>query len=142
MTSLSGYTAEQALARDLLSTALNRGVKHWAGLHGYTLEGPPDQVRAEGIDTSDRCEWVVNLDDIARATARLAADPERYAARNLRAVRVRVHSAASTVRAAQRKLAHGITPGSGPEFYADLTPHLGDTADVVLRIAGADAVTR
>lgn len=75
MTNLSDYTAEQALARDLLITVLNGASLYWAHVHGYTVDCPPDQVRAEGVDTSDRSVWIVDLDDISRAVTKLIERP-------------------------------------------------------------------
>ena len=67
MTDEFTYTAEQALARSVLLTAVNGGINHWARVHGFTVDCPPEQVRAEGVDTEDdRSLWHVDLDDTHR----------------------------------------------------------------------------
>lgn len=76
-TNLNDYTAEQALARDLLIHAINDPeISHWAHVHGYTVDCPPEQVRAEGIHTTDRTAWVIDLDDISRAVTKLLEQPQ------------------------------------------------------------------
>jgi hypothetical protein len=74
------YTPQQALARDLLITAVNGAINHWARVHGCTVEGPAEQIRAEGIDTHDRAVWSVDIADISRAIAKLIATPYQCAA--------------------------------------------------------------
>ncbi|HEV7195793.1 MAG TPA: hypothetical protein VGN19_07630, partial [Pedococcus sp.] len=62
MTDEFTYTTEQALARSVLLTAVNGGINHWARVHGFTVDCPPEQVRAEGVDTvDDRSLWHVDL---------------------------------------------------------------------------------
>jgi hypothetical protein len=75
MTDLNDYTAEQALARDLIVTAVNGGINHWARVHGYTVDCPPEQVHAEGIDIADRSAWTVDLDAMTRAVTKLISHP-------------------------------------------------------------------
>ena len=69
------YTPEQALARDVLLAAVNGASNHWAHVHGYTVDCPPEQVRAEGINTTNRSVWIVDLDDITRAITKLIERP-------------------------------------------------------------------
>ncbi len=82
MTNLDDYSPEQALARDLLIHALNGGASvYWAHVHGVTVDCPPEQVRAEGVDTvDDRSLWHVDLDDIQRSITKLIEHPEQCAA--------------------------------------------------------------
>lgn len=75
------YTPEQALARSVLLTAVNGGINHWARVHGFNVDCPPEQVRAEGVDTvDDRSLWHVDLDDIQRSITKLIEHPEQCAA--------------------------------------------------------------
>jgi hypothetical protein len=75
-TNLSDYPAEHALARDLLIHAINGPeINHWASVHGYTVDCPPEQVRAQGVHTTDRSAWVIDLDDISRAVTKLVEQP-------------------------------------------------------------------
>jgi hypothetical protein len=69
------YSPEQALARDLLTLAVNGGINHWARVHGYSVDCPPDQVRAEGIDIADRSLWTVELTDIEQAVTKVIEQP-------------------------------------------------------------------
>ncbi|PZS25441.1 MAG: hypothetical protein DLM61_19955 [Pseudonocardiales bacterium] len=81
MTDEFTYTPEQALARSILLTAVNGGINHWARVHGFTVDCPPEQVRAEGIDTVDgRSLWHVDLDDIQLSITKLIEQPEQCAA--------------------------------------------------------------
>ncbi len=79
MTDLAGYSADQALNRDLLLNAVNGASLHWARVHGYTADCAPDEVRAEGIDLGTRAVWSVDLDDIDRAVTILIDQPLTYA---------------------------------------------------------------
>jgi hypothetical protein len=79
MNDLAGYTAQQALNRDLLVNAVNGASLHWARVHGYTADCPPEQVRAEGIHLGTRAVWSVDLDDIDRAVTALIDQPLTYA---------------------------------------------------------------
>ena len=83
----SGYTPEQALARDLIATAVNGSINHWARVHGYLIDCPPAAVRAEGIDIRDRSAalgqrerarsvWSADLVDITRAITKLIDAPQ------------------------------------------------------------------
>jgi hypothetical protein len=81
MTDEFTYTPEQAFARSVLLAALNGGINHWARVHGFTVDCPPEQVRAEGVDTvDDRSLWHVDLDDIQRSITKLIEAPEQCAA--------------------------------------------------------------
>lgn len=79
MNDLTGYTAEQALNRDLLVHAVNGASLHWARVHGYTADCPHDQVLAEGIHLGTRAVWSVDLNDIDRAVTVLIDQPLTYA---------------------------------------------------------------
>lgn len=68
MTESSGYSPQQSFARDLLTLAVNGGITHWARVHGYRADVPPDQVLAEGVDLRDnRSLWVVDLAAVQNA---------------------------------------------------------------------------
>jgi hypothetical protein len=83
MTAEFTYTPEQAFARSVLLTAVNGDINHWARVHGFTVDCPPEQVRAEGVDTvDDRSLWHVDLDDIQRSITKLIEQPEQCAAPN------------------------------------------------------------
>ena len=73
------YTPEQAFARDLLITAVNGGINRWARVHGYTVDAPAEQIRAEGIDTVDRSVWSITLADLNSAIDKLISDPAQCA---------------------------------------------------------------
>lgn len=79
MTDLTGHSAEQALNRGLLVNAVNGASLHWARVHGYTADGTPDEVLAEGIHLGTRAVWSVDLDDIDRAVTVLIDQPLTYA---------------------------------------------------------------
>ncbi len=79
MTDLTGYSSEQALNRDLLVNAVNGASLHWARVHGYTADCPPDEVLAEGIHLGTRAVWSIDLDDIDRAVTVLIEAPLTYA---------------------------------------------------------------
>lgn len=81
MTDEFTYTPEQALARSVLLTAVNGGINHWARVHGFSVDCPPEQIRAEGVDTIDDLSlWHVDLDDIQRSITKLIEQPEQCAA--------------------------------------------------------------
>src|ERR1700748_3293926 len=107
-------TPEQAFARDVLIVAVNGGINRWAHVHGYSIDVPADQVRAEGIDVGDRSIWTVTLAELQAAMKQLAGDPDRYACGETRAgtSRQRIHAAATTIRVAHAKLATGANPAS------------------------------
>jgi hypothetical protein len=73
------YTPEQAFARELLAAAVNGGINRWARVHGYLIDAPADQVRAEGLDTVDRSVWSITLGDLNTAIDKLITNPEQYA---------------------------------------------------------------
>ena len=67
------------MARDLLITAVNGGINRWARVHGYTVDAPAEQIRAEGIDTTDRSVWSITLADLNSAIDKLITDPAQCA---------------------------------------------------------------
>jgi len=70
------YSPEQALARDVLIIAVNGGITHWARVHGYQVDCPPEQVSAEGVDVEDdRSLWRVTLPDLQDAITKIAENP-------------------------------------------------------------------
>jgi hypothetical protein len=103
------YTPEQTFARDLLIAAINGGINRWARVHGYSIDVPADQVRAEGVDTADRAIWTVTLADLQAAMNKLVADPHRYTSSDTPAGTSleRVQAAVATIRAAYAKLPPG-----------------------------------
>ena len=79
MSTPNPHTPEQAFARDLLITAVNGGINRWARVHGYTVDAPAEQIRAEGIDTTDRSVWSITLADLNSAIDKLISDPAQCA---------------------------------------------------------------
>lgn len=145
MTDLSDYTTEQALARDLLIAAANSGSTHWARVHSLTVDCPPDQVRAEGIDTTDRSVWHIDLNDISRAITRLiqrpldCGDPEFIRDTGLlTTVSQTLADAQSRHLARVADLSPGdvVTLGYARDNFEDMV------TDVVLQVAIADEVIR
>lgn len=127
------YSPKQALARDVLTIAVNGGINHWARVHGYRTDCPPDQVRAEGIDTrAGRSLWQLDLDDLQPVIDILINHPTAYA-----------HDGSgidpAILRAAGRALsgALAIDRGEVPLTTAQLTPQI---ADLVVQIALAGQV--
>lgn len=81
MTDEFAYTPEQAFARSILLTAVNGASLYWARVNGFTVDCPPEQVRAEGVDTlDDRSLWHVGLDAIQRSITKLIEQPAQCAA--------------------------------------------------------------
>lgn len=77
------YTPEQTLARDILLAAVSGGINHWARVHGFTVNCPAEQIRAEGVDViDDRSLWHVNLTDVQDAITKLVEQPADCAARH------------------------------------------------------------
>ena len=142
MTDEFTYTAEQALARSILLTAVNGASLYWARVHGYTVDCPPEQVYAEGIHLRDRSVWSVDLTDISRAVTKLierltdCAGPEAISDHRT------LPYVSGTLAAARQQ---GLTR------VADLTPAEADytptqsrelIADVVFQVVVTDEVTR
>jgi hypothetical protein len=77
MTESSGYSPQQSFARDLLTLAVNGGITHWARVHGYRADVPPDEVLAEGVDLRDnRSLWVLDLADVQNAINAVIDTPD------------------------------------------------------------------
>lgn len=145
MINLSDYTAEQALARDLLITVLNGASLYWVRVHGYTVDCPPDQVRAEGVDTTDRSVWIVDLDDMTRAVTKLierplsCGDPEFV--RDVGMLTC-VSTTLATARARSlARVANLLACGAGDSGY-DRAEFEQLIADVVFQVAVNDEVIR
>jgi len=137
------YIPQQALARDLLITAVNVGINHWARVHGCTVEGPAEQIRAEGIDTRDRAVWSVDLADITRAIAKLIATPYQCAAPDsgidfglLRTVGEVLYEGQRHWRTRVADFKPG--PATPPDYDRDDFEQM--VADVVFQVAVADEV--
>jgi hypothetical protein len=142
MTNLSHYTAEQALARDLLVTAVHGASPYWAHVHGVTIDCPADQIRAEGIHVGDRSVWSVDLADITCAITTLVERPGDCAEPGAVSDSRTLPYVSATLAAAR---AQGLTR------VADLTPAAADysctqsrelIADVVFQFAVSSEVTR
>jgi hypothetical protein len=140
MTEEFTYTPEQALARSILLTAVNGGINHWARVHGFTVDCPPEQVRAEGVDTvDDRSLWHVDLDDIQRSIAKLIEQPEQCAAPDSGIDLDHLHAVSESLADARTRQFTDITEIQIiPSRHADKI-HL-IIADHVFQVAVADEV--
>lgn len=139
----SGYTPEQALARDLIATAVNGSINHWARVHGYLIDCPPAAVRAEGIDIRDRSVWSADLADITRAITELIDAPQDCAdpgsgidAGLLRTVSHALHDART--RQLSRVADLIADPAAAPDHDRGEFERM--VADVVFQVAVADEV--
>lgn len=145
MTDLTGYTAEQALNRDLLISAVNGASLHWARIHGYTADGAPEEVLAEGVHLGTRAVWSVDLDDIDRAVTILIDQPLTYA-RPDRISDPQLLTLVSSALAAARE--RGVTTAAEIPGVADSVTDYHPAAfeqlvvDVVFQIAALGEVTR
>ena len=140
MTDEFTYTPEQALARSVLLTAVNGGINHWARVHGFTVDCPPEQVRAEGVDTvDDRSLWHVDLDDIQRSITKLIEQPEQCAAPDSGIDFEQLHAVSESLADARTRQLTDITDIQVvPARHADKI-HL-IIADHVFQVAVADEV--
>jgi hypothetical protein len=140
MTDEFTYTPEQALARSVLLTAVNGGINHWARVHGFTVDCPPEQVRAEGVDTvDDRSLWHVDLDDIQRSITKLIEHPEHCAAPDSGIDLDQLHAVSESLADARTRQLTDITEIQIiPPRHADKI-HL-IIADHVFQVAVADEV--
>lgn len=140
MTDESTYTPEQALARSVLLTAVNGGINHWARVHGFTVDCPPEQVRAEGVDTvDDRSLWHVDLYDIQRSMTKLIEAPEQCAAPDSGIDLDQLHAVGESLAEARTRQLTDITEIQVvPARHADKI-HL-IIADHVFQVAVADEV--
>ena len=143
MSTPNPYTPEQALALDLLITAVNGGINQWARVHGCTVDGPAEQIRAEGIDTHVRAVWSVDLAYITRAIAKLIATPYQCAAPDsgidfglLRTV----GEVLSEGRRHWRTRVADLKPSPAAPTDYDRDEFEQMVADVVFQVAVADAV--
>lgn len=134
------YTPEQAFARDLLITAVNGGINRWARVHGYLIDAPAEQVRAEGIDTMDRSVWSITLADLTAAIDKLISDPAQCADPGSGIDTDLIESVSQLLAAARANqlttlaaaLGTGATDQGGPLSHV--------VADVVFQVAVADEV--
>jgi hypothetical protein len=142
MTDEFTYTAEQALTRSILLTAVNGASLYWARVHGYTVDCAAEQVHAEGIHLRDRSVWRVDLTDISRAVTKLIERPADCANREAISDHRTLPYVSGTLAAARQQ---GLTR------VADLTPAEADyaptqsrelIADVVFQLAVTDEVIR
>lgn len=139
----SGYTPEQAMARDLIDTAVNGSINHWARVHGYLIDCPPAAVRAEGIDIRDRSVWSADLADITRAITKLIDAPQDCAdpdsgidAGLLRTVSHALHDART--RQLSRVADLIADPAASPDHDRGEFERM--VADIVFQVAVADEV--
>lgn len=139
MTDPATYTPEQAFARSLLITAVNGGINHWARVHGYTVAVTADQIRAEGIDTTDRSVWHVNLADLQDAITRLIEHPEQCGDPGSGVDTDQIHSISETLADARdRQLTDLADIHITPERHTEAIHRV--IADVVVQVAVAAEV--
>lgn len=143
MTDFSDYTTEQTLARALLITAVNGGSNHWAHVHGLSLDCPPEQVRAEGIDTADQSLWRVELADISRAITKLIDTPYQCADPGFSVDVGLLRTCSETLADARKRHLDKVvdlkpSPAAAPDY--DRLEFEQMIADVVLQVAIADEV--
>lgn len=134
------YTPEQAFARDLLITAVNGGINRWARVHGYLVDAPAEQVRAEGIDLMDRSVWSITLADLTVAIDKLINDPAQYADPGS-GIDTDLIGSVSQLLAAART--HGLTTlaaALGTSATDPAGPLGHAVADIVFQVALADEV--
>ena len=142
MTDEFTYTAEQALARSILLTAVNGASLYWARVHCYTVDCAPEQVHAEGIHLRHRSVWSVDLTDISGAVTKLIERPHRLVHPEAISDNRTLPYVSGTLAAARQQ---GLTR------VADLEPAEADytatqsrelIADVVFQLAVTDEVIR
>ncbi len=131
---------EPAFARSIRLTAVNGGTNHWARVHGFTLDCPPEQVRAEGVDTvDDRSLWRVDLDDIQRSITKLIEQPAQCLAPDSGIDREQLHAVGETLADARTRRPNDIT-----EIQIVPARHAEDIhliiADHAFQVAVADEV--
>ncbi|MDT0262295.1 hypothetical protein [Jatrophihabitans lederbergiae] len=137
MTNPTGYTLEHAFARDVLTIAVNGGINHWARVHGYLIDCPPTDVRAEGIDARDeRSLWHLDLDNVQEAITKLATHPEDCFAPDSGIDDTFRSAIPALLPAIQSELATNGYPRA--RFYADRVD--ATMADLVVQVAVADEV--
>jgi hypothetical protein len=140
MTDEFTFTPERAFARSVLLTAVNGGINHWARVHGFTVDCPPEQVRAEGVDTEDdRSLWHVDLDDIQRSITKLIEHPEQCAAPDAGIDHDQLEAISEALADAQtRQLTDVAEIWISPARHADKIHQI--IADHVFQVAVADEV--
>jgi hypothetical protein len=143
MTDLGDYTCEQALARSLIITAVNGGITHWARVHGYTVDCPPEQVRAEGLDIADRTVWTVDIDAITGAVTKLIDKPYQCAAPDSGVDPGLLRTLSETLADARKRHLSRVadlkpSPTAAPDY--DRLEFEQMLADVVFQVAVADEV--
>jgi hypothetical protein len=133
------YTPEQAFARDLLITAVNGGINRWARVHGYTVDAPAEQIRAEGIDTTDRSVWSITLADLNSAIDKLISDPAQCADPGSGIDPELIGSVSEILADARERRIDSLTAiRIVPTRHADAIAQI--VADVVFQVAVADGV--
>ena len=141
MTSPTGYTAQQA--RDLLNAALHGGASVYrAHVHGVSIDGAPEQVRAEGIHLSDRPVWAVDIHDLTRAVTKLLEHPEDCAEPgNVSDSRALPYVSATLAAARTNDVRRVADLAQADADYSLLESH-GLIADFVMQVAVTGEVTR
>jgi len=142
MTDEFTYTAEQALARSILLTAVNGASLYWARVNGYTVDCTPEQVHAEGIHLRHRSVWSVDLTDISGAVTKLIERPHRLVHPEAISDNRTLPYVSGTLAAARQQ---GLTRVADLEpAEADYTPTESREliADVVFQLAVTDEVIR
>jgi hypothetical protein len=134
------YSPQQALARDVLTLAVNGGITRWARVRGYTVNGPPGQVRAEGIDLADRSLWTVDLRDIEHAITKLIEAPDQCAIPDSGIDFDQLHGASEALRTARDEALHRLAAiRSAPNRHSE--PIYLIIADIVFQVAVSDEVS-
>ncbi|WP_375502658.1 hypothetical protein [uncultured Jatrophihabitans sp.] len=142
MTEPTGYSPDQALARDLLVTSLSGASLCWARVHGYIAEGLPEEIRAEGIHIQDRSVWTINLADITDAVTELIEHPDLVAAPGaISDGRTLPYVAASLAAARQQELRRVVDLDTADADYSATESH-ELIADVVFQLAATGEVVR
>lgn len=135
-------TPGQALARDLLVTALSGASLYWAHVHGYAVDCAFDEMRAEGIDVKNRSVWSVNLDDITHAITELITYPQFVAAPGAVSDSRTLPYVSSTLIAARRQgLRRVVDLATADADYSAIESH-ELVADVVFQLAATGDVIR
>lgn len=134
------YSPDQAFARDLLIAAVNGGINRWARVHGYLIDAPAEQVRAEGIDLMDRSVWSITLADLTAAIDKLINDPAQCAEPGSGIDTDLIDSVSDLLAAARAHQLTSLSAAIGTDSSDRVGPLGHVVADVVFQVAVADEV--
>ena len=109
-------------------------------MHGYLIDAPAEQVRAEGIDTMDRSVWSITLADLTAAIDKLISDPAQCADPGSGIDTDRIESVSQTAGSSPRRPAHHPGRSARHRRYRPGRPLSHVVADVVFQVAVADEV--